>query len=233
MVLHQKLRSTSYTLQEVRLIILGAYNARQTNAVLPTAETSSSQTTEAIVARQPAESASRAFSSGHNTTVESMAGTRNLRHRAALPNEVSGSPLAKRARRAKGNNTTPFSKFPPQVQDMMNKLATRIIESGLPQRHELEPRLGTALAIELMSFRPGVHWLSYGEKGESILTLMVDMSEGGGFACMWCEHRPAMSKWKRTVAHIREHHLGFRPFPCDKVHDAAWWAPIPLTSDFR
>jgi len=115
----------------------------------------------------------------------------------------------------------------------MSKLATRIMESGIPQRHELEPRLGTARAIELMSFQPEAHWLGYGEKGESIFTLMVNMSEDGGFACMWCEHRPDIPKWKRTLAHIREHHFGFRPFPCDKVHDASWWVRIPLTSDFR
>jgi len=39
--LHQTLKSTSYPPQDVRLIILGAYNARQTDAALPTAEMSS------------------------------------------------------------------------------------------------------------------------------------------------------------------------------------------------
>jgi len=146
--------------------------------------------------------------------------------------EVSGSLPQEIARRAKGNDGVPFSKLPPQVQRMMNRLAARIVESGLPQRNELEPRLGDAQATELMSFQPEALWLGYGEKGESILTLMVNMCEDEGFACMWCEHRPVVSKWKRTVAHIREHHFGFRPFPCDKVHDASWWVPIPLTSDF-
>ena len=111
----------------------------------------------------------------------------------------------------------------------MSTLATRIGKSGLPQRHELEPRLGDAQAKELMSFRPEAHWVGYGEEGESILTLMVDMSEDGGFACMWCDHRPDVPKWKRTVAHIREYHFCFRPFPCDKMHDASWSVPLPLT----
>jgi len=62
----------------------GAYNARQTDAALPTAETSSPQTAEAGATRQPAESASRAFSSGHNTTTEPMARTGNLRRRPSL-----------------------------------------------------------------------------------------------------------------------------------------------------
>jgi hypothetical protein len=147
--------------------------------------------------------------------------------------EVSGLPLQKHARRPQGNSNVPFSGYPPHVQDMMGNLATTIIESGLLQRHELEPCLGDALAAELMSFRPEANWLGYGEKGESILTLIVDMSEDGGFTCMWCGHRPDLPKWKRTVAHIREHHLSFRPFPCDKAHDAAWWVSTPLSSDFR
>jgi len=69
--MHQKLRSTSYTPQEVRLIILG--NAPQTDAALTTAVMSSPQTCEADATRQPAESASRALFSGHSTTIESMA----------------------------------------------------------------------------------------------------------------------------------------------------------------
>jgi hypothetical protein len=36
--LHQKLKGTSYTPQEVRLIILGAYNARRTDAALTAAD---------------------------------------------------------------------------------------------------------------------------------------------------------------------------------------------------
>ena len=133
-----------------------------------------------------------------------------------------GPPLQKHARRSRRNDT-PFSNFPPQVQNMMNKLAVRIIESGFPQRNELEPRLEDTQAAELMSFRPEAYWVGYGgEKGESMLTLMVDMSEDGGFACMWCGHRDERPKWKRTVAHIRECHFRFRPFPCDKVHNTDW-----------
>ena len=41
MALQQKLRSTSYTPQEVRFITLDTHNTRQTDAALPTAETSS------------------------------------------------------------------------------------------------------------------------------------------------------------------------------------------------
>jgi len=62
------------------IIILGAYNARQTDAALPTAEMSSRQTLEAGATRQPAES-TRTFSSGHSTTAASIgASTDNLRH---------------------------------------------------------------------------------------------------------------------------------------------------------
>ena len=136
--------------------------------------------------------------------------------------QVSCPPPQKHARRPRGNDA-PFSKFPPQVQDMMNRLAIRIIESGFPQRNELEPYLGDTQAAELMGFRPEAHWVGYGgQRGESMLTLMVDMSEDGGFACMWCGHRDSRPKWKRTVAHIREWHFRFRPFPCDKVHEANW-----------
>ena len=75
--LHQKSKSTSYASQDVRLIILGAYNARQTDAA---ADMSSRQTLEAGVTRQPAES-TRTFSSGHSTTAASIgASTDNLHH---------------------------------------------------------------------------------------------------------------------------------------------------------
>jgi len=67
------------------IIILGAYNARQTDAALPTAETWSPQTHVANATHQPAESASsRAFTSDHST-IESMASAGNLRHRPATP----------------------------------------------------------------------------------------------------------------------------------------------------
>jgi len=79
--LHQTLNSTSYMPQDIRLIILGACNAHQTDVALPTAEMSSPRTCEAGTTRQPAEPAS---SSGHNTTIESMALTGNLRHRPTL-----------------------------------------------------------------------------------------------------------------------------------------------------
>ena len=104
----------------------------------------------------------------------------------------------------------------------MNTLAAKIKEFGCPGRNELEPRLGESQADELLSFRPKTDWAEYGEECQSVLTLMVDMSQGGGFACMWCEHRPEVPKWKRTVAHIRERHFHFRPFPCNKVHNASW-----------
>jgi len=73
-VLHQKPRSTSYIPQEVR-----HNNARQRDAAVPTVEMSTSQTHEAGTTRQPTQSASLAFSSGHSTTIESMASTGNLR----------------------------------------------------------------------------------------------------------------------------------------------------------
>ena len=136
--------------------------------------------------------------------------------------EVSGPAPQKYTRQAKRNSCAPFSERSPGVRGMMNTLATNIEESGFAQGHGLEPCLGDARANTLMSFRPEADWVGYGKKGESVLTLMVDMSENGGFACMWCEHRPQKPKWKRTVAHIRETHFHFRPFPCDKVHRASW-----------
>ena len=149
---------------------------------------------------------------------------------AATPSQPVGSPpgeepeisAQKHTRQDSGNTSTPFSKRPPEVRDIMSTLATKIQESGFAQGHDLEPRLGDALANTLMNFRSEADWAGYGKKGESVLTLMVDMSKDGGSACMWCEQRPARSNWKRTVAHIRENHFHFRPFPCDKVHNASW-----------
>ena len=81
--MHQKLKRTSYTPQDVRLIILGSYIARQTD--LSAGHMSSPQSFEAEAARQPGESASHAFSSGYSTAIEYMARTSNLRHRVPTP----------------------------------------------------------------------------------------------------------------------------------------------------
>ena len=90
--LHQKLKSTSYPPQDVRLITLGAYNARQTDAALPTAEVSSRQTLEAGETHQPAESA-HTFSNGHSTTTESIGtSTGNLRHTSLAPSSEYTAP---------------------------------------------------------------------------------------------------------------------------------------------
>jgi len=67
-------------------MILGAHNARQPDAS-PTAEMSTRQIHEAGATLQPAQSASRAFSSGHSTTIESMAHTGNLRHTVTMSTE--------------------------------------------------------------------------------------------------------------------------------------------------
>jgi len=50
-------------------------------------------------------------------------------------------------------------------------------QTGLPQRHEFEPRLG---AVKLMSFPPEIDRVGYGEKGASMFTLMVDISDEVG-----------------------------------------------------
>ena len=81
-----ELESASHTPREVwetLHIVLSADNARQTDAALPiTADISSPQPSAAGAARQPAESALFALSSGHNTVIESMGvGTGNLRRR--------------------------------------------------------------------------------------------------------------------------------------------------------
>jgi hypothetical protein len=80
-----KLKSTSSIPQEVRLIILSSNNTRQT------AEMSSPQTCEAGATQQPAESASRAFSSGYSTTIESVTRTGTLRHRVTTPPAASST----------------------------------------------------------------------------------------------------------------------------------------------
>ena len=67
-----KTERTSYTPQETRLI-LSIYNARQMDAALPTTvDTPSTQTYDASVTCQPAESAPRALSNGQKTIPQSM-----------------------------------------------------------------------------------------------------------------------------------------------------------------
>src|SRR5258706_217660 len=98
-----ELERTSYTprgVRETRHIILNATNARQTDAGLTTtADISSPQTHEAGATRQPAESDSHAFSSGHSTTNEPMGtNTGNPRRRATSQGGCKGHflPLSQR-----------------------------------------------------------------------------------------------------------------------------------------
>lgn len=83
---------TPREVRETRHIIPSANNTRQTDAGLPTiADMSNPQNRKAVATRQPVESASRAFSSGHTTSIESKgADTSNLRRRGPL---VKSSPL--------------------------------------------------------------------------------------------------------------------------------------------
>ena len=201
MASHQKPKSTSYRPQDVRLIILGTYNARQTDPTLPSAgHMSSPQTFEAGPTRQSADTTSRAVSSGHSTTIESMARTGTLRHRVPTP--------------------------PPAIStgDARQLIEDYIKGSTWYQTHMMEPSVGDvgvpACALLLVGeLGVPVSALQLAKRGHSVWACFVKGVRREGrliFKCTTCTHET--DRLHRAVNHQRAK-WGHKPFACT---DRGW-----------
>ncbi len=197
MDLHQWLECTSYTPQEVRetrLIILSTYNARQTDAALPTTtDMSSPQTCEAGATRQPAESESHAFSSGHSTTTEPMGtDTGNLRHRVASPYVALLN-----------------------MDVNLQKLEEVIKASAWLQNNEPEPCIGDPNCPAEAD--------PFGIRGLSVYTAFIKHQNGDAYGCKY-ERCSAYSIgcMEEAVRHQRIHHFDHSPYLCLASTWNAW-----------
>jgi len=210
--LHQKLKSTSFAPQDVWLIILGAYNARQTDAALPTAEMLSPQTREAGATRQPA--GSGGVFSNSITTGSIGTSTSNPRHRvttAADPisnGDASGSegPIS----------PTPISSPPPSLESFKRKAdlldnTIWIFGSEFLRLQLLEPIVGDAL----MSYPSTID--DYGLKGQSIYTAFFDHLDMETFVCWECGHT-VEGDLEVAIVHQRAMHFQHEPYRCHALN---------------
>jgi len=186
-------------------MILGAHTARQPDAALPTAEVSTPQTHEAGATHQPAQSASRAFSSGHSTIIESMPRTGNLRHRPTTPtSEATGRSFNR-------PGVDPYLRAAFNDDDPLRILLDRILVSDWCQQSEEEPvygsqqdRVTTNLALPTLQLH------------KSIFFAFVQACTGKDeFQCLIC---PKHLRLQRVLRHIRSH-FDIRPFVCHDCPD--------------
>ena len=197
----KSLESTLYIPQEVRetrLIILSTCNARQTDAALPTtADMSNPQTCEASAALQPAESGSRAFSSGHSTTIEPM-GTEagNLRRRVTSPHVV-------------------FVNTDVNLQ----KLEEIIKASAWLRNNELEPCIGDPDCPAEAD--------PHGIRGLSVYTAFVNRQNGDAYGCKYARCSAySVRCMEEAVRHQRIHHFDHSPYLCLASTWNAWYISV-------
>ena len=199
-----ELEIPSHTPQEVREthdIILSANNARQTDAALPTtADMSSPQTHEAGATRQPAISASRAFSSGHITAIEPKgADTGNLRRRAPLRSSLLPT--------ANSGLSIPSFVFAAVAASKID-VAPQSLDCSWPRLSPIQPRLNEQADAERTAWETMNDYLEahpepiigsidnpfpfadeYGIKGLSILSAFIDILDMDTFTCRFCSEQ--------------------------------------------
>jgi len=199
--LRQKLKSTSYPSQDVRLIILGAYNARQTDAALPTAEIPSRQTLEAGATPQPAESA-RTFYSGHSTTTESIGTSSQISrfHPASVPQQLSRG-MRKSWRPAAAEMT---------LEATVSELhRDGIDEEAIDTVKEIFSAGLTIDALMRKMTKDESRRYLNGEKGQAYRALLRDVDKR--FQCRLCREGANAMSWKHprdVVRHLRRDHFG-------------------------
>ena len=194
----KKLEGASYIPQEVRetrLIILSTYNSRQTDEALPaTADMSSPQTREASAALQPAESESRAFFSGHSTTIEPMGtDTGNLRRRGT-------SPYVARVN-----------------MDVNLQMLEEVIKaSAWLRNNELEPCIGDPNCPAEADL--------HGIRGLSVYTAFVKRRNGDAYGCKYPQCGAySVRCMEEAVRHQRIHHFDHSPYLCLASTWNAWY----------
>ena len=209
-----KIESTSFAPQDVWLIILGAYNARQADAA--NAEMLGPQTREAGA---PTGSGG-AFSNGTATG----SSTSNLRHRittAAGPisnGDASGSEAH--------ISSTSISSPPPSLEsfkrkaDLLNNTIW-ILGSDFLRLQLLEPIVGDAL----MSYPSIID--DYGVKGQSIYTAFFDHLDMKTFVCWECGHT-VEGDLEVAIVHQRAVHFQHEPYRCNALNGE--WRVLALIS---
>ena len=106
--------------------------------------------------------------------------------------------------------------LPPEVQEAMKLLVSKILDSIFIVNQTLEPSLGTLDASALMAVAPPELWIGYGTKGKSIYSLFIRV-DGEDCKCLWCGD-VQRGKLLRAIGHFRAKHLGHRPFTCGLAH---------------
>jgi len=239
----ERVSSSGITVIEPCIMTLGACNARQTDAALPTAEMSSRQTLEAGATRQPAESA-RTFNSGDCTTIASIGtSTGNLRNsprpeilalgavgavgslrdpiEAAMDyqgRQVEGlqqTGLRKRRTPAPAPANDRSSSTRPQKDKDLKELEQSIISSPWYAANSPEPTCESP--------NSPYHADLYGIRGLSCYTAFVDTNPNGTFGC-WYEEcsRYSARRLEDALRHQRANHFNHKPFLCVPTNGAAW-----------
>ena len=197
----KSLESPLYIPQEVRetrLIILSTCNARQADAALPTtADMSNPQPCEASAALQPAESGSRAFSSGHSTTIEPMGtDTSNLRRRVTSPHVALVN-----------------------VDVNLQKLEEIIKASTWLRNNELEPCIGDPDCPAEAD--------PHGIRGLSVYTAFVKRQNGDAYGCKYARCSAySVRCMEEAVRHQRIHHFDHSPYLCLASTWNAWYISV-------
>ena len=198
-----KLKSTSYTPQGVRLIIMSSYNMRQTDSPLPSADTSSSQARGTGGTQQPAKSPSPASSSGHSTSIAS-AGSRtgSLHNRRTYP----PAPAAANDRRSRSRL---------QKDKDLTELEKIITSSSWLEDDTPEPICGSPDCPDLAN--------NHGIRGKSCYTAFVDTKSDGTYGCWYkkCSQYSTKSL-EVAVKHQRSAHFSHKPFLCVPKNGTDW-----------
>jgi len=191
---------------------MGAYNTRQTDAALPTAEMLSPQTREAGATRQPAGSGGAPFNSTATGSISTS--TSNLRHRVTTAaDRISNGD----APGSEGHiSSTPISSPPPSPEsfkrkaDLLNNTIW-ILGSDFLRLQLLEPIVGDAL----MSYPSIID--DYGLKGQSIYTAFFDHLDMGTFVCWECGHT-VEGDLEVAIVHQRAVHFQHEPYRCHALN---------------
>jgi len=193
----------------------------------------SPQTFEADTTRQPAESASRAFSSGYNTTIESMARRPTTRPAANLTEDArqlmedyKKSPAWYQTDMTEPSvgavgiqvdlKTLPHTRLEAtrekiQRIDFIVDFISWISRSKFLQLQQPEPIVGEPSA----NYPAAVE--EHGIKGQSIYTVLIDRPAMETFTCKFCP-QIVEDNLEDAIAHQRSDHFGHYPYRCPAPH---------------
>jgi len=203
---------------------------------------SSPQTFEAGTTRHPAESASRAFSTGYSTANDSMARTGNLRHRPTTPPGANSTEDTRQLIEDHTESSTWYQTdmMVPPVDDIGVQVDLKpLIQARLEATGEEVQRIDFIVALILWilpsKFRhlqqpepivgePSADYPAaveeHGIKGQSIYTALFDHHDMETFTCKICPHI-VQDNLEDAIAHQRSDHFSHYPYRCPAPH-AKW-----------